>query len=113
MTMELWTMYHVTPSYNVPSILTEGIQPRYSEGKREASYYVTRNAIEWAILYVSAKRYLHVSELTVFTVEIPRYQLARCNHIHMYYTKGIFRPVNSNYAVSFINNLEEVQSDYE
>lgn len=109
--IENWVMYHVTPNYNVTGILVEGIQPQYSEGKREASYYVTRNAIEWAILFVSAKRYLHISELTVFTCEIPRNSLVRTNHIHMYYTRGIYRPVNSAYAVTFVKNYEESEAD--
>lgn len=64
-------LYHVSPTRNTVSISEHGIDPSYSTGKLEASWYVSKNRVLWAIAHCSARHDEPVNELTVHVVEVP------------------------------------------
>jgi len=61
-------LYHVSPSRNTPSIINEGIDPTYAQGKMKSSWYVSETKILWAIAHVSAKYNISVNDIDVFKI---------------------------------------------
>lgn len=64
------TLYHVTPIENQVSILNQGVLPSKSEGKWKASWWVTQDALDWALAHVSARRDIPTSHLIIFEVTV-------------------------------------------
>lgn len=59
-------LYHVTPTKNVLSILTRGLDPEFSRGKRKTVWVCEYPKLHWALAHVSYKHETAVSDLTVF-----------------------------------------------
>mgnify|MGYP001569397929 CR=1 FL=1 len=80
------TLYHTTPTVNVPSILQTGIDPRRSEGKIIAAWLHTPSRNTWAVQHTTKRH--HTTDVTTLTVNVPRTWLTRrqrgiwtCDHV--------------------------------
>ena len=80
------TLYHTTPTVNVPSILQTGIDPRRSEGKIIAAWLHTQSLTACAEAHVARKH--HTTDVITITVNVPRRWLTRrwrciwtCDHV--------------------------------
>lgn len=60
--------YHSTPLYNLQSILKRGIDPAFSKGAKETSWYVHEELIEWSIDHIMKKYELSQVEIVVLEV---------------------------------------------
>lgn len=60
--------FHVTLAKNADSIYRNGIDPVFSQGKRQLSWFVTRDRLPWAIAHCSARHNVTVNELIIFPV---------------------------------------------
>jgi len=60
------TLYHVTTRLAVEGIMRDGhVLPDKSEGKRQWSYWVDENRLEWACVHVSTRRDVPCSALVI------------------------------------------------
>lgn len=82
----LWIMYHVTLNKNDMSITRQGINPEFAQGKRKASYWVTRDALHWAIAHVANRHNARVSDLRVYYAAMPEIDLLGTPWQGVYYT---------------------------
>jgi len=63
------TIYHVTPSRNVISIVAKGVDPAMSRGKLKVSWVCEQQQLMWAIAHISAHWRVATANLTVFELE--------------------------------------------
>lgn len=70
-------VYHVTPGFNQAAILAVGVDPAWSRGKREVSWWVTLPRLEWALAHVSARYAVSTGALWVVESHVPEYLLRR------------------------------------
>jgi hypothetical protein len=68
-------LLHVTPRANVPSILSRGVLPHYSKGRRQESWLVAPSKRAWAVAHV--KRRHQTGSVVAFRVLVPRQLLMR------------------------------------
>lgn len=61
-------LFHVSPKANEQSILKSGVDPIFSKGKAQLSWFVSYERLPWALAHCSARHNLPVSELVIFTV---------------------------------------------
>jgi hypothetical protein len=80
------TFYHVTLAENAEDILEQGILPTCSLGKLQANWYVSRQELEWAILHVSARHDVPVSEIVVCEVAIYFNEVKRTKRPGVFYS---------------------------
>lgn len=90
--IELIKLYHVTPAWNMTSILRSGIDPRYAIGARAASWYVDEPKIEWAIEHVRANKRAELLEIVVLEVEKPAAYFARASFDGVFMSMVVIRP---------------------
>lgn len=64
-------LYHVTPRKNLESILASGVDPVFSQGARQVTWWVTRDRLPWAIAHCSIRHNCKVAELAVVSVYRP------------------------------------------
>lgn len=64
-------LYHVTPATNQESILASGVDPVFSQGKRQISWWVTRERLAWAIAHTALKHHVMVEDLVIFSTYRP------------------------------------------
>jgi len=69
---EVVIVYHVTPRANEAAIMKRGIDPVFSRGKQQLSWFVAPNRIAWAIAHCSARHHIPVDQLVVFPVPFTR-----------------------------------------
>lgn len=97
-------LYHVTIGSNVDSIWDNGIDPAYSKGKFDASWYVTKDNILWAILHVADRHDCKLDDIFVCAVLVDWKSMRRTNAPGRYYTKRTFQPETVNPARWFVDN---------
>lgn len=61
-------MYHVTLNRNVSSIKDRGIDPSFSKGKLIVSWFVDFEHIQWALVKMSLKHKVPVSDMVIFEI---------------------------------------------
>jgi len=83
-------LYHVTISGNIDSIWADGINPHYSKGKFEASWYVTKERLLWSILHVADRHDCKLDDIFVIAVQIQWQLMRRTNKSGIYFTKHTF-----------------------
>jgi hypothetical protein len=85
-------LYHVTPEYNLDSIMREGIRPDLARGKMSASWYVNKHGITWAIAHTSLRHDLSVANLVVLTCMLPTLNTKRTGIRNAFCTKARYEP---------------------
>lgn len=60
-------LFHVTRKVVHESIVKVGVDPIFSRGKMQVSWWVDQRALAWAIAHVSLKDNIPVSELEIWT----------------------------------------------
>ena len=105
---KLWSngsviLYHITPEYNVESIMRDGVRPDLSRGKLSASWYVTKHGIVWALAHTSLRHDLPVSNLVVMTSMLPVLVVKKTGIRNAFCTKSRFTPEYWTPAEYFIN----------
>jgi hypothetical protein len=85
-------LYHVTPEYNVESIMRDGVRPELARGKMSASWYVTKHGIVWALAHTSLRHDIPVSNLVVMTTMLPMSAMKKTGIRNAYCTKFPFTP---------------------
>ena len=65
-------VFHVTTRANEDSILKSGIDPVYSKGKAQLSWFVSYERLPWALAHCSARHHTPVDNLVVFPVPFTR-----------------------------------------
>jgi hypothetical protein len=102
-------VYHITPTSNIPSILIYGIDPQYSNGKDERSWYVAKHKIDWALVHISMTYDLPVGELSVCCCHVDSKDLTMFMEPGRYFSRSVIFP-ESTYpmigAVSFLGDEE-------
>jgi len=83
-------LYHVTISSNLDSIWADGIDPHYSKGKFEATWYVSQERLLWAVLHVADRHDCKLDDIFVIAVNIDWRYMRRTNRLGVYYTKHTF-----------------------
>lgn len=64
------TLFHVTTKHAVNNIISQGIDPEKSVGKRKVSWFVEGEAIMWAIAHTSNRKQVVTGDLAVFVVMV-------------------------------------------
>jgi len=83
-------LYHVTIGSNLDSIWADGIDPHYSKGKFEASWFVASERILWAVLHVADRHDCKLDDIFVIACVIDWKFMRRTNKVGIYYTKQLF-----------------------
>jgi len=63
------TMYHATHLENATAIMTYGLEPKFSQGKRKAVWFTSKNYIQVAILHAAARHNWHINDMVVIVIE--------------------------------------------
>lgn len=90
--MSIKVVYHVTPGFNHAGIISVGVDPDRSRGKRLLSWWVSRDRLEWALAHVSAKYAVSVGALWVAEGRIPGYMLRRTRLNFVFCVGVVVRP---------------------
>jgi len=101
-------LYHVTIGSNVDSIWSIGIDPNYSKGKFDASWYVVKDKILWAICHVANRHDCKLDDIFVCAVLVDWKHMRRTNLQGVYYTKQLFHAETFNPASWFVNEESNV-----
>ena len=75
---------HATPTGNLESILSAGLQPDRSRGKRKAVWLHSPSKTTWAILHTMKNHAVTMEAITVIELDVPRSWLVRAQ-------KGLWR----------------------
>lgn len=86
-------LYHVTPAYNVQSILKTGIDPNRSRGTMIVSWYTLEGRIEWAINHVAKRHDVDKQAVVVFEVDKPLGVFANAATIGVFTCTFTNRPI--------------------
>ena len=109
---QLWSagsmlLYHVTLEENVRSIMIEGIRPDLARGKAQASWYVSKAGILWAIAHTSLRHNVPVSELVVMPSLLPCLVTKRTGIKYAWCTKSRFTPEHWTPAEFYVYQQED------
>jgi hypothetical protein len=69
------TMYHVTPRYNVASILEHGLQVDCAIGRIKGVWLCDALRLPWAIAHVAKHHGVDVVNLSAMAVDVSKYKL--------------------------------------
>lgn len=106
-------VYHVTPDWNVQSINETGIDPSHSRGKMKASWYVSKQHIEWAIIHTSVGHSTLIDELVVCATLVQGEDMYRFNRPGFYYTFKVHQIESATPALFFLHSIGmgEIEND--
>lgn len=107
MTEKFITLYHVSPSYNLASILKEGVSPYYSRGAKRVSWWTTHKNLMWAIAHISRRYAMSANTLVVFSADIPELLLLKTRWCGIYNLTAPRRVIVGKPASAFIDDHEE------
>lgn len=82
-------VYHVTRKANKASILKRGIDPVHSTGRQMLSWFVSFDKMQWAILHVMRRHFVHLEDVIVFQVEVPDGWVRKTGRYGVFNTKNI------------------------
>lgn len=99
-------LFHITPTKNLQSIYENGVCPEFSTGKLDASWYVNKHGVLWAIAHVSARHNISVNEISVCAVLIEWKSMRRTARPGFYYTIKNFTIENASPAEWYISPEE-------
>lgn len=102
------SMYHVTLTENMPSILKSGIRPSVSRGGVYGAWYCDNRGVEQAIKHVARKRKCSVMDLSVCGVYDYTTCFIGCNN-HYYVTVAVLFPV---YVCNAFRYIQEKRGIY-
>jgi hypothetical protein len=71
------TLYHCTPSVNLLSILSHGLQPKASRGKLKVVWLCSASKLAWALNHLAEKKGKEIQEFSVLKVQVYRTELVR------------------------------------
>jgi hypothetical protein len=100
-------IFHVTPAENIPSIHLQGICPSYAKGKMQASWYVSKQRIEWALIHTSVAHHVSIDELAVCAVLAESEDLYKFFRPGYYYSYRTLRIESATPAMFFLHNMGE------
>jgi hypothetical protein len=78
------TLYHATPSENLPSILKSGLLCSKSKGALKAVWAVQRQGIAWACMHVAFRHSVPITDVVVLAIDVPKVWLRRSQK-NLYY----------------------------
>jgi hypothetical protein len=99
------TLWHITPSANVDSILIGGIDPAYDIRGKGEIWLVQWKSIAWALAHVSMRKGLPVSQLACLSVHI---RGDRCIH----FNRGVWKTRYPCYSIG-VYQPERVMASWE
>lgn len=98
-------LYHVTLSDRIVSIYEQGIDPAYSTGRLDASWYVNKSQIAWAILHTSIRHGAPVADIMVCAVLIEWKHMRRTSRPGRYYTAQTFTIESATPAAWYVDDM--------
>lgn len=69
MGLEASTLYHISPAANRHGILTYGVDPAMSRGKKMLSWWIEHDNLLWALAHTSARHRTPVSDLDAWMLD--------------------------------------------
>lgn len=100
-------LYHVTPSYNVQSIFTEGVSPHYSRGKQRVAWWASGENLMWALAHISRRYAMSTLSLAVFQADIPDDRLIKTAWRGVYQLREPFTVKSVNAAANIIDDTTD------
>lgn len=105
------TLYHVTLSKNLPSILQGiGISPGFSKGRLNRCYYVDKQHVEWAIAHCAARHHCDPFDLIVLRIKARAADFTGVNGHPFMFTQIVYKPYAVDSAVAWLKQSERVAS---
>lgn len=96
-------LYHVTTVDSVDGIVNNGIDPDRSTGKLKASWYVSKNNIQWAILHVCNRHHREPADVFVCRTVVNWSAMRRTAKPNVFYTLNKYSPEDISPATWFID----------
>ena len=104
-------VYHLTPEENVWSINVSGINPGKALGKMRASWFVSKNHIEWAAIHASVRHHVTPDGLSVCACLIETSLLYKFFKPGFYYCYNTVQPESITPLMFVLHNMGT--SDYQ
>lgn len=82
-------LYHVTPRKNLLSILSSGLTPKASRGRRKVIWLCSGALLPWTLDHLAEYHDCHISELAILKVEVLPGEVSRqrrgiyCSTVHI------------------------------
>lgn len=102
---QVGVLYHVTIGSNIDSIWANGIDPNYSKGKFDASWYVTKENLLWSILHVADRHDCELDDIYICAVVIDWRSMRRTNKPGRYFTTQCFKVETVTPARWFVEEI--------
>jgi len=101
-------LYHVTPKYNRQSIMTKGVDPNYSQGRRRLIWVCEWERLTWALAHISAHQSCAVDVLLVCIVGLDLREVKRTSILGVYTYHKAAPVLEVKSAVELLGGLEEL-----
>lgn len=98
-------VYHVTPDENVFSINVSGIDPAKARGKMRASWFVSKNNIEWAAIHASVQHGVTPDNLSICACLIDATALYKFFKPGFYYCYQVVTPESITPLMFLLHNM--------
>ena len=96
-------LYHVTIESNVSGITNEGVRPDLAQRNHKASWWVSKQRLEWAMLHTSARHGTPIEKLFVCAALIYWEDMKRTNLMGIYYTYELIHPESIQPAIAVLD----------
>lgn len=81
-------LFHVTTYERARRIIDSGfVDPLFSQGKANVSWYTTRNKVTWAIAHVAQRHEVALADMAVITVKIGDAKILKTNRRSLFACK--------------------------
>jgi hypothetical protein len=100
-------LYHVTLYNRAVRILdSKGIDPKFSQGKRQVMWYVSKALIPWAIAHIAQRNSVSIDELAILHVRVTTEELLRTTRRSVYCSTHVQKPLEMDSAVMWLQRQE-------
>lgn len=100
-------LYHVSPHFNVQSILKQGVSPSFSRGKQRVSWWCTEENLMWALAHISSRYAISTNMLAVFVGSIDEERLVKTRWKGVYQTREAVAVAVASAAKNAIQRHED------
>lgn len=98
--------FHISLKDNRRSIQKDGIEPAYSTGKRQVSWWCDNARVMWALTHLSLKYNVPVADLIICVSVVPYEKFQRTRWQGVYTTYENIRASQFQSPKKYMDNLE-------
>lgn len=103
-------LYHVTPAENIVNRFSFKVDPAFSKGKIQRSWWVDADRLNWALAHCSARHQVDVRKLEIVMInaDVDVWKFKRTRWPGVYTTDEIMTPARIVEAVRWLNTNDDL-----